>query len=269
MHTVQLRCTLCNSGWYMSSVDGKSITHSSLRRAISIMRAFSELRPSMTVTELATDLDLHKSTVSRILATLLDEGLIYQHPDSGRYSLGLGLVTMSAVAVGQSIVRSAALPHLDRLVSECGETAVLSVMRGDRVVTLATSAPSESIRYVTWEGRELDPASAVAGRTLLAGLTRTDRDRVGQGLGDREHEELDALRDQGLDAERDNTEVGMSSVTAPVRDHLGGVVAALSVVGPTSRFDNPAFQATRDAVQAAATDTSRQLGFDVLRPGAA
>ena len=81
----------------------------------------------MTVTELANDLDLHKSTVSRILATLLDEGLIYQHPDSGKYSLGLGLVTMSAVAIGQSIVRSASLPHLDRLVSECGETAVLSV----------------------------------------------------------------------------------------------------------------------------------------------
>jgi DNA-binding IclR family transcriptional regulator len=63
--------------------------------------------------------------------------------------------------------------------------------------------------------------------------------------------------------------VGMSSVTAPVRDHLGGVVAALSVVGPTSRFDDRTYEATRNAVQAAATDTSRQLGFDVLRPGAA
>ncbi len=253
----------------MSAVDGKSTTHSSLRRAISIMRAFSELQPSMTVTELATDLDLHKSTVSRILATLLDEGLIYQHPDSGKYSLGLGLVTMSAVAIGQSIVRSTALPHLDRLVSDCGETAVLSVLRGDRVVTLATRAPSESIRYVTWEGRELAPASAVAGRTLLAGLSRTERELIAPGLGDREHEELDALRDQGFDAERDSIEEGMSSVTATVRDHLGGVVAALSVVGPTSRFEDRTYEATRDAVQAAATDTSRQLGFDALRPGAA
>lgn len=223
----------------------------------------------MTVTELATDLNIHKSTVSRILATLLDEGLVYQHPDSGKYSLGLGLVTMSAVAVGQSVVRTTALPHLDRLVAECGETAVLSVMRGDRVVTLALRAPSESIRYVTWEGRELAPSSAVAGRTLLAGLTRSDRDSIAQNLTNEGHQELDLLRDLGLDAERDNIEVGMSSVTAPVRDHLGGVVAALSVVGPTSRFVDPAYRATRGAVHAAAADTSRQLGFDALRPGAA
>ncbi|MDH5505500.1 MAG: IclR family transcriptional regulator [Acidimicrobiia bacterium] len=253
----------------MSTVDGKSTTHSSLRRAISIMRAFSEPRPSMTVTELANDLNLHKSTVSRILATLLDEGLVYQHPDSGRYSLGLGLVTMSAVAVGQSIVRSAALPHLDRLVSDCGETAVLSVMRGGRVVTLATRAPSESIRYVTWEGRALAPQSAVAGRTLLAGLSRVTRDELVQDLGDEEHEDLDELCKQGLDAERDNIEVGMSSVTAPVRDHLGGIVAALSVVGPTTRFDDRTYAAAWSAVRAAAADTSSQLGFEERRPGVA
>lgn len=253
----------------MPTIDGKVTTHSSLRRAIGIMRTFSELRPSMTVSELATDLNLHKSTVSRILSTLLDEGLVYQHPDTGRYSLGLGLVTMSAVAVGQSVVRSAALPHLDRLVAVCGETAVLSVLRDDQVVTLATRAPTESIRYVTWEGRELAPLSAVAGRTLLAGLARVDRESIAPTLNAVDHRELDAVAKQRLDAERDNIEMGMSSVTAPVRDHLGGVVAALSVVGPTSRFGDAAYQATWAAVRSAATDTSRQLGFDEQRPGAA
>lgn len=244
-------------------------THASLRRAISVMRAFSEHQPAMTVTELATQLGLHKSTVSRILSTLADEGLVYQHPDSGRYSLGLGLVTMSAVAIGQSVVRSTALPHLEQLVVECGETAVLSVLRGSEVVTLAHAAPVESIRFTTWDGRQLPLSASVAGRILLAYLGAIERETVADVTAMGGHSRLDDLATSGIDAESDEIENGMSSVTSPVHDHLGGLVGALSVVGPTSRIDAKALFAASASVQRAATSVSRQLGYPALRPGAA
>lgn len=244
-------------------------THASLRRAIGLMRAFSEHQPAMTVTELATQLDLHKSTVSRILSTLADEGLVYQHPDSGRYSLGLGLVTMSAVAIGQSVVRSAALPYLDSLAADCGETAVLSVLQASHVVTLAYSAPPESIRFATWDGRQLPLLESVAGRMLLAGLDVKSRERLGNVAAFGGHGKLDVLAASGIDAERDEVELGMSSVTSPVHDHLGGLVGALSLVGPTSRLGEAALAAAAKAVQQAASSTSRQLGYQSVRPGAA
>ncbi len=223
----------------------------------------------MTVTELATQLDLHKSTVSRILSTLADEGLVYQHPESGRYSLGLGLVTMSAVAIGQSVVRSTALPYLASLVADCGETAVLSVLRGSIVVTLAYEAPPESIRFATWDGRQLPLPASVASRILIADLSVEGREALCDISAVGGHSKLDDLATSGVDAERDEVELGMSSVTSPVHDHLGGVVGALSVVGPSSRLDNRALAVAATAVQQAASNVSRQLGYQSVRTGAA
>lgn len=249
--------------------DRERTTHASLRRAIGIMRAFSEHQPAMTVTELATQLDLHKSTVSRILSTLADEGLVYQHPESGRYSLGLGLVTMSAVAIGQSVVRSTALPYLDSLVADCGETAVLSVLRGSIVVTLAYAAPPNSIRFATWDGRQLPLPASVAGRILIADLSAKSREAQCDVAAVGGHSKLDDIAMAGVDAERDEVEIGMSSVTSPVHDHLGGVVGALSIVGPSSRLNDQAVTAATTAVQQAASNVSRQLGYQSVRPGAA
>ena len=106
-------------------------THQSLQRAVAILREFSESDPALTVSEVSRRLDLHKSTVSRILATLLEEGLVWHNAETGRYSLGMGLVEMAGVALGQIDVRAAAMPHMADLVAELDETVAV-VARRDR-----------------------------------------------------------------------------------------------------------------------------------------
>ncbi len=80
----------------------------SIQRATAILRSFTEREPELSVSVLSQRLELHKSTVSRILATLQTEGLVGKNPETGKYSLGLGLISLAGVALGRLSVRGVA-----------------------------------------------------------------------------------------------------------------------------------------------------------------
>jgi len=132
-------------------------THQSLQRAAAILREFSEVEPALTVTDISHRLDLHKSTVSRILATLLEEGMVWHNASTGRYSLGMALVEMAGVALGQIDVRAAAMPHVERLAAATNETITVAVRRGREAITVCS--PRE---YSSGSPRRLDRAANTA-----------------------------------------------------------------------------------------------------------
>ncbi len=207
-------------------------THQSLRRAVAILREFSEANPTLTVGEIARRLDLHKSTVSRILATLAEEGVVWQNPADGRYSLGLGLVEMAGVALGRIDVRAAALPHMDRLAEQVGETITVCVRRGQDAVTVAQVSSTRSVRQVAWIGRRFPLQTTASGRVFLGAA---------------------------IAVEVDEFEVGSSSIAAPITDTGGAVVAALAIGAPTERFGpSERAQATPFLVE-----TARAIAWDL------
>ncbi|MCA9927120.1 MAG: helix-turn-helix domain-containing protein, partial [Anaerolineales bacterium] len=79
----------------------------SIQRAVAIMRSFTETEPELSVMEISRRLGLHKSTVSRMLATLQHERLIDQNPETGKYRLGLGVIGLAGVALGRLNARAA------------------------------------------------------------------------------------------------------------------------------------------------------------------
>lgn len=223
-------------------------THQSLRRAAAILRTFDESEPQLTVSEISRRHDLHKSTVSRILATLADEGLVWQDARTGRYSLGLGLVELAGVALGQIDVRAAAMSHIEVLADEVGETVTVSVLRGNEAVTVAQVASHHSVRHVSWIGRRFPLRTTAAGKVFLAARIASDQEwtSLGQpgaanmGAPDDVPEmvsEMRMIRRRGFATEIDEFEPGGAGVAAPIQDASGAVVAALAIHGPTDRFD--------------------------------
>ena len=250
-----------------SSLESSS-THQSLRRAIAVLRVFTESEPHLSVSEIARRLDLHKSTVSRILGTLADEGIVWQNTRSGHYALGLGLVELAGVALGQIDVRAASIPHIERLAAEIGETVTVSVVGGNEAVTVAHAASRHAVRHVAWIGRRVPLRHTAAGKVLLAAMIRTSATATPRttGVGDlAEHEaklgsELRVVDRQGFATEVDEFEPGGAGVAVPVQDATGAVVAAVSVSGPVERFGADERLAAIPALRRTAADIAFDLG---------
>lgn len=222
-------------------------TVKSISRAVAVLRCFTEAEPERRVTELAAELNLHKSTVSRILATLEKEGLVSQDPETKKFRLGLGLISLAGVALGQLDVRGVAQPYLSELVEKSQETVNVSVLEGNECVNVERARSPQPIRYVGWIGRRTPLHCTAAGKVLLAYLppegrssylslplvsytekTLTERPVLEQSLAE--------VRRQGYAIVHEEFEEGFSAVAAPVHNHAGRVVAAISISGPTYRL---------------------------------
>lgn len=246
-------------------------THQSLQRAIAILREFSEIEPALTVGEISQRLGLHKSTVSRILATLLEEGMVWHNAESGRYSLGMGLLGMAGVALGQIDVRAAAIPHMEQLAAVTNETISVSVRRDRVAVTVAHLPSTHSIRHVLWIGRRLPLGSTATGRSLLAAMDARGDDWWALVRPTREDQsaewettlraDLASITRRGYAEEWDEFEIGTAAIAAPILDHTGAAIAALAISGPSARFDTERRIATAPLLIETANAVASDLGI--------
>ena len=219
----------------------------SVEKAIAILNAFTIERPELSVTELSQQLALHKSTVSRLLSTLEGGGLVEQNPETGKYHLGAALLGLGALVRAHADMREIARPHLRQLAQEAQETVNLAVLDGDEVINIKQILPQKrQVKNIGWVGGRTPPHCVSTGKVLLAYRPQEDVGRIiAQGLPCRTdktitdpgrlREELANIRQRGYATGLEELEEGLNAVAAPVRDHTGEVLAAVSVSGPSYR----------------------------------
>ena len=230
------------------SPERRSIPPQSVERAIAILKAFGEKTPERGINELARELRMHKSTVSRLVLALERGGLLSRNPETGGYRLGLELLVLAAGVTSHADIRDLARPHLRRLSERCQETANLSVLEGGQVVNLEQAVPRErEIRSIGRVGRRTPLHCTAAGKVLLAHLPRQELDSLlaselarytPRTITDR-HElqiELERVRENGYAVALEELETGLNVLSAPVCDGTDRVVAAVSISGPASRL---------------------------------
>ena len=243
----------------------------SVRNAVRVLKAFSSKRRDYGVTELARTLGLTTSTVHRILRTLQAEHLVEQDPQNGRYRLGLAVYDLVAASSPGYDLSEAVLPPMTMLRARVGETIQLAVLDGREVVYVERLQSMHSLRMFLDVGRRNWAHSTSTGKVLLAHLDVPTLERTLTGwelpaiTGNTVTDvavlraQLSQIRHQGWAHNRDESEIGATSIGAPVRDVSGQVVAALSVVGPSPRMEQDV-TAIRQAVVEAAAVASRRLG---------
>lgn len=246
----------------------------SVKRAIDILRCFSREDYELGVMQLSRKLDLHKSTVSRLLYTLGTEDLVYRNPETGRYRLGVGLVELGGLVVLHADLRRVARPHLRELADESQETVNLAVRAGGEAVNVDQVTPYDRrVVNIGWVGRRTPLHSSSTGKVLLAYLSQKELDALLQDplprftdhtiidpqvLGER----LALVRQKGYAVGLEELEIGLNAVAAPVHDHTGEVIAAVSIAGPTYRFSAELIEAEMAARVVACTERiSRALGY--------
>jgi DNA-binding IclR family transcriptional regulator len=253
-------------------------TVQSIERAIDILRSFTEFEPELRVTELAHRLELHKSTVSRILATLQKGGLVSKNPESGKYRLGLGLISLAGVALGRLDVRGVAQPYLNNLVAFTQETVNITVVEGHECVNIERARSPQPIRYEGWIGRRTPLHCTAAGKVLLAHLPVENRSvRLALPLaeytsktvidGQKLEDDLTLVHHQGYAIVHEEFEEGYSGIAAPIFNHEAQVVAAISVSGPTYRMGPGKVENFINILKEISQTISTEMGYGPQRSG--
>lgn len=243
-----------------------------IERAVAILNAFSAERPEYGVTELAEELNLHKSTVHRFLVNLEAAGLVERSPRSGRYRLGLRILELGGLVMQQLSLWDEALPFLEGLVRDTGETGHLAVLDAGEAIYVEKVETSRALRIPSAVGRGYPAHATNLGKVLLAHQPEAKVQEIiaGRGLtAFTRHTivdpgelaiELARIRDQGYAVDNEEYDEGLRCIGAPIMDHTGQVVAAVGVGGPVTRVTPERVDELSRLVMAAATGLSRRLG---------
>jgi IclR family transcriptional regulator, acetate operon repressor len=242
----------------------------SVNRAISILQVLARRGPT-TLTEIATELNIHKATVFRLLSTLEARGLVDQNNHRGRYQLAYGVVQLAAGVTRKLNLSVVSRRSCEALAEDVGESAEIAIVDDGAVVTIDQVIGAAAMTTVNWVGRRTPLHATSAGKVFLAHMS-PDRlaDRLSGSLErftkhtitNRHHleEQLTTARDQGYAFTLEEYEVGLAAVAAPIRDLDGQVIAAVGVSGPNFRLNPDTIPGVAEHVIHAAVEISQRLG---------
>ncbi len=253
----------------------RNSTTQAVLKAVRLLACFREsATPSLGVTELSAITGWPKSTVSRTLSALEEGDLVCQDAATGRYMPSLGLVALAGAALGANALYQVSRPLLLTLAARCRETANLSVLDAGTLLTIDEVPSTEPIKLSGWVGVRQPLHGSSSGKVLLAALPEDQRDAILHGdliaitshtCTDRGRllHELERVRAEGYALNVEELADGLTSVAAPVRDHTGAVVAAISAAGPSFRLMGRHLDECTALVKEIARDVSRGLGCRV------
>ena len=241
-----------------------------LQRAVLVLRAVAA-EPGATASSLGRSAELPRATVTRTLRTLADAGLVEEV--NGGWLLGYEVVRLARGADPfRAVIRAAGRP-LDQLRDATGESALLAVPLGRTEMEIVLQLDASHIVGVTdWVGIYPPLQASSAGKLLLAELSAPE---LGAWLTDHPlqagtdiaihdeaslRDELQRVRQRGWAAIVDELEVGLTSLSAAVRDRDDALVGMLGVSGPTFRLGPRRRREVLTLVLDAAAASTARLG---------
>ncbi len=242
----------------------------SVDRAISVLELLAQGEAG--ITEIAGELGVHKSTVSRLVSVLEARGLVEQLGERGKYAIGFGVVRLAGAATGRMDLTKLGQPVCQALADSFGETVNIAVHDAGVAINITQARGSAAISAVNWIGQRTPLHATSSGKVLLAYLPADERKRLASLPLDSYTEntvteagrllaELEAVAAQGFAACFEELELGLHAAAVPVRGHRGEVVAAMSASGPSYRLSRERVEQIVPAMLVAAADLSAQLGY--------
>lgn len=241
-------------------------------RALGLLRCFSFEKSELSLVELAEMADLSRPTAHRLLSSLAHYRLVEQDPETKRYRLGLGLLELGNLVLAGLKPVELAKPGLELLVKRTGETAHMAVMDDGMATYVAKVEGSFSMRMGSRVGLRLPCHCTGLGKALLA-FDSDDLDayydsgpllrRTSRTITDIERlrAEIELIRQRGFALDDEEFEEHLRCIAAPVFDHTGTAIAAVSVSGPTTRITDEVVLDWSKEVMSVAREISTALGY--------
>lgn len=254
-----------------TSGNGDARGASVIVNAIAVLRCFTAEEPLLGVTEIANRIGMHKSTVSRILATFEQENLVERDADTRRFRLGLGMIALAGPLLAELEERRVAYPVLRELTERTGETSALMVWNGAESMCVEQIASRHQVKHLTPLGARYNEALSSSVQVFLAAEAE---DRVRRLLQSGEivlpgvdnaaiEEYMLRLKDaaaRGWAINFGETSIDEVGVASPVYDHRGDLVAAVLIPAPKFRVSQDTLADLGEACAEAARRITARLG---------
>jgi DNA-binding IclR family transcriptional regulator len=260
------------------SASSKTFVVQSVQRALGILELLADCRAELSLTEIGAKLDLHPSTVHRLLGALVQSGFVQQDHATRKYLLGMHALKLAAAMRSATNVTRTAHPYLLELAHRIGETTNLLALDGEGAVVLDRIEPANPLRYTIEIGARVPMHASSSGKLLLAYLDEREVERM---LKNRELPaltnntitnyqqlcaELAKIRQAAIAYDFEERDVGVRCVSIPVRDYTGEVIAAISVAGPSNRMTKPRLQRLSFELKEVGQAISAALGYEDPTP---
>lgn len=259
-------------GIYLLDEQRSGFSNQTIQRAGTILRCFIESDSELGVNFISRKIGIHKSTVSRLLSALRREGFVEQNPETGKWRLGIGLLSLAGVVLERMDLRKAAQIPLRDLVEETQETINVTVLDNNECVNIESIHSPKPIQYAGRLGRRTPLHCTSTGKVLLAFLPREKQEMLLSGVlpsctkksiveKSALEQALKQVLEQGYAVAHEEFEEGLSAIAAPIRDHTDQVVAAVSISGPTYRIGPGNIENFVNPLLEAAKKISANLGY--------
>lgn len=238
-------------------------------RSIAILRLLGEQKQPLTLKNVAQALNLVPSTCLHILRVLVSEDLVTLDPDTKRYALGTGMISLARSVLEGGGFTQMVQPVLDRMAAQFGVTAMgVEITSRQTVLVLAISQSNQPFRVHTDVGSQFDTLVSATGRLIAAHSGEgwpSLKEKFARVVWDKAptytawKKEVELTRSRGWALDRDNFMAGITVVAVPVFSLGGRLVHTLVAVGLTSQLGAPIVQKMAQAMQREASALSAPL----------
>lgn len=247
---------------------------SSVTSALRVLKVFADGESELGISSIAQRLGLAKSTVHRLAVTLAGEGFLEQNPQNGRYRLGLSLFSLGALVRQRMDVSNQAHSLLGALRDKTQETVHLAILNDTAIIYLYNMESAQAIGTRSYIGTRKPAFCTSEGRVLLAFnspelvapvlkeelVPRTPKTTTSvKAL----KQILEEVRHNGYAVDDEESEDGMRSIAAPIRDISGKAIAAVGLAGPIQRLTKKELRRLVPELMATALAVSERMGYRV------
>jgi DNA-binding IclR family transcriptional regulator len=244
----------------------------SLANGLDIIDLLVEADRPLGVTELATKMNLDKSTVYRLLSTLVNRSYVYQEAETRRYLPSLKIITHARKIINDIQLRSVARPYLKRLTLATGESSDLAILAGLRVVYIDHEDTVSSLNVQAEIGQIAPPYCTALGKALTVQYSAEEiqnlyKDYVFRRFTSKTITDINELiahlkvvKERGYAMDEEEYNFGVSQIAAPIFDYSNKVVAALGISGPSIRITSERIEELTRYVVDAAHEISVKIG---------
>jgi IclR family KDG regulon transcriptional repressor len=246
-----------------------------VERALDVLSCFKPGQQSLSLTRIAEQLQMPKSTTFRLLATLEAKRFVRRNSETGSYHLGIRLIEMGSLATQDLDLHQWAQPHLQRLAAEFGETVDLAILDGECVIYLQVVESPQRVKLAAAVGQRLPAFCTASGKALLAYLPFAQVTRLVAGslkkYTDHTQASLEDLargfqetRDRGFALSEQEYEKDINAVGAPVLSAQQHPILSLAIAGPSFRLPRERMLALGPALRATTETMAIEAGAITL-----
>jgi IclR family KDG regulon transcriptional repressor len=255
----------------------KQETMKSLTKALDILDLFLDNQGELALYQITKLSGLNKTTVSRIVSTLVRHGYLKQKEKRGKYSLGTIYLGFSGVVKSKLQLRSIVIPYLTKLSQQTHESVIIAYGDGTEEVFTETfqdtSQRGNLLTIVPPEGTRMPLHSTATGKILLAYMSDEELEEYFKNKNLRHftpntivnindmRNHLIIVRQEEVAFDDEEFSLGVRGVAARIRDSEGKIVGSFAVLAPSVRLTRAGMRELAPDVKSYADEISRALGF--------